>query len=194
MPILADLATDVMGEVYGTPRGQAREMYIATCGLPFVQQLEEIYPGDARNAGASAEFEGRKPARCASARMSSSTVAALNGLRSLGVRVVVSSNNGQDNVEAFERRNADSFQFDLALGFGAGLCKGAPHLDRVSRTFGIHRSEMLFCGDSLHDGDIARRAEVSFVGVAGTFSRERFLLRFPAATVVSSIAELANLF
>src|SRR3954470_12157239 len=61
MPTLADLATEVMESVYGTPRMLARELYLATCGLPFVKQLEEIYPGDPRNEGASDLFEGRKP-------------------------------------------------------------------------------------------------------------------------------------
>lgn len=194
MPILADLATDVMGETYGTPRAHAREMYIATCGLPFVQQLEEIFPGDERNAAASDEFEGRKPARCADARMAPATVAALARLRAQGVKIVVSSNNGVDNVVKFARKNADAFRFDLTLGFGDGMCKGDPHLTRVSETFGIARADMLFVGDSLHDGDIAARSHVAFVGVAGTFSRDRFALRFPSFPVIASFGDLADLF
>ena len=50
MPILADVATEVMEERFGTPRVLARELYLATCGLPFVKQLEEIFPEDPRNA------------------------------------------------------------------------------------------------------------------------------------------------
>src|SRR5438477_1785922 len=69
MPTLADLATEVMESTYGTPRLLARELYLATCGLPFIKQLEEIYPGDPRNAGASDLFEGRKPERCDQIRM-----------------------------------------------------------------------------------------------------------------------------
>src|SRR5436190_1421711 len=61
MPILADLATVVMNEIYAMPAPLARELYLATCGLPFIQQLEKIFPGDERNAGASDLFEGRKP-------------------------------------------------------------------------------------------------------------------------------------
>src|ERR1051325_1960870 len=64
MPALADLATEVIEARYGTPRVLARELYLATCGLPFVKQLEEIFPDDPRNAAASAAFEGRKPALC----------------------------------------------------------------------------------------------------------------------------------
>jgi phosphoglycolate phosphatase-like HAD superfamily hydrolase len=192
MPVLADLATDVMEGAFGTPRMLARELYLATCGRPFVKQLEEIYPGDRRNAAASDLFEGRKPARCSSIRMPAETRRALERLRARGVRIAVSSNNGVDNVEAFAR-DAD-FQFDLALGFGGGLAKGRPHLDKTSQVFGVGRQEMLFVGDSLHDGEIAEREGVPFVGVAGTFSAERFALRFPHVPVVKRFAALPDLF
>lgn len=192
MPILADLAVVVMGEVYGTPRILAREFYVATCGLPFIKQLEEIYPGDARNAAAAETFEGRKPARCAQVRMAPQTVAALVALRAEGTRIVVSSNNGVDNVATFAAHG--DFPFDLVLGFGGGLAKGRPHLDAASAAFGVGRQEMLFAGDSLHDGAIAEAEGIPFVGVAGTFSRERFALRFPDRPVVGRFAELPDLF
>src|SRR5262245_24445985 len=69
MPILADWASEVLAETYGMPRPLARELYLATCGLPFCQQLEAICPGDPRNAAASDRFEARKPALCGAARM-----------------------------------------------------------------------------------------------------------------------------
>ncbi|HXI56693.1 MAG TPA: HAD hydrolase-like protein [Polyangia bacterium] len=192
MPTLADLATDVMEETFGTPRVLARELYLATCGLPFIKQLEEIFPGDPRNAGASAVFEGRKPARCSSIGMPSDTRRALERMRALGVRVAVSSNNGIENVATFASQ-AD-FRFDLVLGFGDGLAKGKPHLDKSARIFKVDRQEMLFVGDSLHDGEIAEREGVPFVGVAGTFSPERFMLRFPHIPVIKRFAALPDLF
>lgn len=192
MPVLADLATEVLDQVHGLPRSLARELYLTTCGLPFVQQLEVISPGDPRNTRAEALFEGQKPARCRSARMPADTRRALADLRARGVRVVVSSNNGRENVEAFAR-DAD-FPFDLVLGFGDGLAKGGPHIERAERSFGLARSEMLFVGDSLHDGDIAERERIAFVGVAGTFSKDRFTLRFPTAPVVHRFGELPALF
>jgi phosphoglycolate phosphatase-like HAD superfamily hydrolase len=192
MPTLADLATDVMESTYGTPRMLARELYVATCGLPFVKQLEEIYPGDPRNAGASDLFEGRKPAMCDQIRMPAETRRALERMRALGVRIVVSSNNGTANVETFAR-NSD-FPFDLVLGFGGGLAKGRPHLDAASKAFGVSRKEVLFVGDSLHDGEIAEREGIPFVGVATTFSPERFMLRFPHVPVIRRFASLPELF
>src|SRR3954470_15637042 len=89
MPTLADLATEVIEHRYGMPRILARELYLATCGLPFVKQLEEIFPDDARNAEASAEFESRKPARCNAIRMAPETRRALDRMRDMGVRVAV---------------------------------------------------------------------------------------------------------
>ena len=192
MPVLADLATEVMVGMYGIPKTLARELYLATCGLPFVAQLEDIFPGDARNPTASDLFESAKPARCNSARMPADTRAALVELRRRGVRIAVSSNNGRENVETFAK-TAD-FPFDLVMGYGNGLAKGKPHVQMVERLFGVGRGEMLFVGDSLHDGEIAHVEGLPFVGVAGTFSKESFLLRFPGLPIVHSFAELLDLF
>jgi phosphoglycolate phosphatase-like HAD superfamily hydrolase len=192
MPILADLAAGVLTEIYGMPRSLARELYLATCGLPFFQQLEAICPGDARNAGASARFEAAKPALCRSARMPQDTRRALVTLQGRGVRIVVSSNNGTENVEWFA--GDSGFAFDLALGFGAGLAKGGPHITRAEEVFRARREEMVFVGDSLHDGEIAARENVSFIGVAGTFSKDRFSLRFPGLPIVARFADLVDLF
>lgn len=191
MPTLADLATDVLSEVHGMARPLARELYIATCGLPFIQQLDHIAPGDPRNGYASDLFEGRKPARCRSVRMPSDTRRALTDLRARGVKIVVSSNNGQVNVDAFVEDSG--FPFDLVLGYGGGMAKGRTHVDRTLRTFGLSREDLLFVGDSLHDGEIAETERLAFVGLAGTFSRERFMLRFPHHAVVNRFSELTGL-
>jgi phosphoglycolate phosphatase-like HAD superfamily hydrolase len=192
MPTLADLAAEVMAETYAMPRSLAHEMYVATCGLPFFQQLEAICPADPRNAGAADRFEAAKPALCRSARMPADTRRALITLQGRGVRIVVSSNNGIDNVEAFA--GSSGFAFDLVLGFGDGQAKGNPHVARAEETFRASRGEMLFVGDSLHDGEIAASAGIPFVGLAGTFSRERFVLKFPQLPVVSRFADLVDLF
>ena len=52
----------------------------------------------------------------------------------------------------------------MVLGYGGGLAKGKPHLDASSRRIRPDRQEMLFVGDSLHDGEIAEREGVPFVG------------------------------
>ena len=37
MPTLAEIAAEVMEEVYATPASLSRELYLATCGLPFAE-------------------------------------------------------------------------------------------------------------------------------------------------------------
>jgi phosphoglycolate phosphatase-like HAD superfamily hydrolase len=192
MPTLADIAAEVMERFYGTPGILARELYLATCGLPFASQLEEIYPGDPRNRVASNTFEAAKPARCNKVQMPADTRRALDALRAAGVRIVVSSNNGVENVDAFAQ--SSSYEFALTLGFGGGLAKGRPHFDAVSRFFQVDRQQMLFVGDSLHDGEIAEREGVPFVALATTFAPERFMLRFPHVPVVRRFAALPELF
>jgi phosphoglycolate phosphatase-like HAD superfamily hydrolase len=191
MPTLADLATDVLGEIYGTPRVLGRELYVATCGLPFIGQLELIFPGDDRNQRASDLFEARKPERCNRIRMSAEVEQTLGELKRRGAAIVVSSNNGVDNVATFAL-NA-GFQFDLVLGFGNGMAKGKPHIERAEARFDVDRSEMLFIGDSLHDGEVAEREGIPFVGLAGTFSHERFALRFPHLSIIRRFGDLADL-
>jgi phosphoglycolate phosphatase-like HAD superfamily hydrolase len=123
--------------------------------------------------------------------MPADTRRALATLQGRGVRIVVSSNNGSENVAAFAADS--SFPFDLALGFGAGLAKGGPHITRAEHEFNAGRTEMLFVGDSLHDGEIAANEGIPFVGVAGTFSRDRFTLRFPGLPVVTRFADLVGM-
>ena len=193
MPILADLAAEVMQQVYGMPRSHSRELYLSTSGIPFIRQLDIICPGDARNPEASARFEAEKPARCGSARLSADARRALIDLRSLGTRIVVSSNNGMENVAAFAR--VTDFPFDLVLGYdGNGLYKGRPHIACAAAVFGATREDMVLVGDSIHDGEIAEREGVRFVGVTGTFSRDRFALRFPGLPVLDNLAEITHLF
>ena len=192
MPVLADLATEVMIGIYGIARRLARELYLATCGLPFIQQLARIFPDDPRNASASELFESGKPSRCGLARMPADTRAALVALKHQGMRIAVSSNNGAQNVAAFSK--SAGFPFDLVMGYGGGLAKGRPHVQMVERAIGVGRGEMLFVGDSLHDGEIALALGVPFVGMAGTFAKESFLLRFPGRPVIHRFAELLDLF
>jgi phosphoglycolate phosphatase-like HAD superfamily hydrolase len=192
MPALTELAVEVMTERYGVPASLARELYLSTCGLPFVRQVELVFPGDRRNASASALFEAKKVGACASIAMSDEVHRTLERLRELGVKIVVSSNNGVENVAAFTR--SSRFVFDMAMGFGAGMAKGQPHFARVAAAFDVARQDMLFVGDSLHDGELAEQGRVPFLGIATTFSPERFVLRFPQFPVVRRFAEIPDLF
>src|SRR5436190_23008458 len=95
----ADLAADVMKARHGLEWAHARARYLETSGLPFCKQLEIISPGHAQNTPASDEFEARKLAVCEATSMDARTIAGLEALRAMGLRLVVSSNTGQAVVD-----------------------------------------------------------------------------------------------
>ena len=189
----ADLAAEVMQKRLGIDVTTARRRYLETSGIPFRQQLEVIAAGHAENQASSDEFEHRKRAVCDATSMDAETIAGLEALRALGLKLIVSSNAAQHFVDDFARR--ESFAFDLALGFEAarGMAKGKPHVAHTCKTLGLEIAELLFCGDSLKDGELADDCGIPFIGRTGTFHREDFLRRDPAGAAVDSIPELAQL-
>jgi phosphoglycolate phosphatase-like HAD superfamily hydrolase len=193
MGAFADLAAEVMSQRHGYDRTRARERYLETSGIPFHQQLEVILPGDARNAAASAEFEQRKRAVCDATMMDPQTLEGLAGLRALGFKLVVSSNTGQEFVDDFARR--EPFTFDLALGFDAArnLAKGRPHVEHACKFFGLDTSELVFCGDSLKDAELAEGCGIPFIGRLGTFTLADFRARDANAVAVANVIELPAL-
>ncbi|HLL25737.1 MAG TPA: HAD hydrolase-like protein [Kofleriaceae bacterium] len=193
MGAFADLAAEVMATRHGYDRVRARERYLETSGIPFHQQLEVIVPADARNGAASAEFEERKRAVCDATMMDAATLEGLAALRALGFKLVVSSNTGQEFVDDFARR--EPFTFDLALGFDAtrGLAKGRPHVEHTIAMLGLEREQLVFCGDSLKDAELAEQCGIAFVGRLGTFTLADFRARDPEAIAVGNVVELPAL-
>lgn len=185
----ADLAAEMMTAHHGDEPGEARARYLETSGVPFAQQLEIIHPGHPCNAACSAEFEARKLDICSRTPMDERTIAALEELRTLGVKLVLSSNTGQDVVDAFAARE---FTFDLALGFDApaGLAKGPPHVARTLAAFQVSTTEIWFVGDSLKDGELARDTGLQFFGRLGTFSATDFEQSAPGTPTIGHVDEL----
>jgi phosphoglycolate phosphatase-like HAD superfamily hydrolase len=124
--------------------------------------------------------------------MSDATVLGLERLRDAGIKLVVSSNSAQHFVDEFAVR--ERFRFDAVLGFdaGRGMAKGRPHVEHVVGTLGVQRRELLFCGDSLKDGDLARDCGIAFIGRLGTFSHDDFRRWDPAAVAVDDVLALAG--
>jgi phosphoglycolate phosphatase len=189
----ADLAASVMHARHGLDAVTGRRLYLETSGIPFRQQLEAIHPGHAENQAASDEFEARKRAVCDGAQMTVETVDGLAMLRRAGCKVIVSSNSAQHFVDEFAER--EEFEFDLVLGFDAaqGLAKGAPHVELTCRRFGLSRDEIVFCGDSLKDGELARACELAFVARLGTFTAQEVQRWDAGVMCVDDIPSLAAL-
>jgi phosphoglycolate phosphatase-like HAD superfamily hydrolase len=168
----------------------ARQEYLRTSGLPFSFQLEEIFPGHAKNSQVAGEFEASKQEGYWTAPFFSEVLSSLRSLQESGIRTAVSSNNGQEVVDRYLVRQGASDCFDLVLGYRPGFSKGKEHFEEVLRYFEVTPGEVLFVGDSLHDAQKATGFGFEFVGRVGTFSRGRFEREFPGVTVVEDLVGL----
>ena len=63
MPFLSRLATELLVEHYHLQPKDAERSYWQTTGLPFVAQLEAMFPGHWKNSHVSKQFESRKGPR-----------------------------------------------------------------------------------------------------------------------------------
>jgi phosphoglycolate phosphatase-like HAD superfamily hydrolase len=191
MPLLAALAADIMSRCYGVSPDDASRQYLATSGRRFADQLAVMYPYDARNPIAAAEFENRKPLATADARPSARTLDTLATLRAAGCRLAISSNNGQDLVE---RCVADcAGLFDAVLGARSGLMKGPRHFRELRRRLNCTAADMTFVGDSLFDATVAAESNVAFVARIGTFAEPDFRRLNQRIPCITELAQLPDL-
>ena len=172
MQTFADVAAQVMHEHHDAESAVARRRYLETSGIPFEHQLQVMYPDDPRNADAVRAFEDRKVKATGNVPPSQDTAEALASLKLAGLKLAVSSNNFQANVDDFAK--VCPVPLDLLLGFGAELAKGAPHFDKVCAELELRAKDLLFVGDSLKDGELARACKVDFIGKVGTFPATAF--------------------
>jgi len=193
MGAFADLAADLMERAYSLPWNQARQNYLDTSGLPFFQQLECLFPGNDSNASVARAFEEQKKQNYHKSAYFQEVPEAIGRLQSQGLRVVVSSNNGQKLVEEFLKNpKGPKMEFDLVLGFREGFAKGPDHFDKILKHFGQPVEQAFFVGDSLQDAQKAVNFGIDFVGKLGTFDRESFQENYPQVPLVSDLRELTE--
>lgn len=192
MSAFADIAARVMPRRHPVDAATARRLYLETSGLPFFQQLETLFPGDPANRATAEEFERAKIERYFDEPLCDGAAETVAHLRERGVKVAVSSNNFQGQVDRFVGQTG--IAFDLVLGFRQGFAKGADHFRHIEETLGVPREAITFVGDSLKDGERARDCGVRFIGKTGIFTREQFSAKFPEARVISTLAELKEMF
>lgn len=191
MTYLTELAAGLLVARYGMDREEARRAYVDTTGLPFVQQMEILYPGDDRNAETVRLFESDK--RESMGRFDlfpdvGSTVAALRGA---GIKVCVSSGNFADLILDFMAPR--DLEVDLVMGFRPGFEKGRDHFEYAMREFGSDPGSTVFVGDSIKDGERAEEAGIGFIGKTGLVTGEEFRARFRQIPVISALGELQHI-
>ncbi|MBX7149783.1 HAD-IA family hydrolase [bacterium] len=186
-----DMAASSMQKVFSCDYEWAKKRYKETSGLPFPFQLEQIYPGDSRNAEANRLFVEKKMAFYRDAPYFSDVWPALLELKKRGHHLVISSNNDQEIVD--DKLKTELGFFDAILGYSEGFLKGEDHFNWICNYFNCSINDILFVGDSLHDGQMADESNVTFIARSGTFEKEAFVRQGIAATIINHLGELVDL-
>ncbi len=191
MSFLTQQATDLLVEQYGMDRGKARRAYIETTGLPFVKQMELIFPGDARNESTVSSYEARKRENLLEFDLFPDAPGALEKIRHKGIKVCVSSGNYEDVIAEIVRFRG--LELDLVMGFRPGFQKGLDHFRFAMETFGTAPDAVVFVGDSRKDGLAAQAAGIRFVARTGLLTAEEFSKVLPGVPVIDSLDEMLPL-
>lgn len=189
----ADLAGGLIHEAFPEITAEkGRELYIRTSGIPFIQQMELIRPGDAKNAKVVADFEARKIDGFFASHAEPAVLEALGALRAKGCIVGVSSGNIPELINRYVER--EKMVFDIVMGYDhdSGFEKGTPHFDFFLEKFGLEKKDLTFVGDSLKDADKAYDYGIQFIGMRGLFPHEDFEREHPGVFTAGSIAEIAE--
>jgi phosphoglycolate phosphatase-like HAD superfamily hydrolase len=188
MPFLTDVATALLVDRYGMRPAQARKAYKDTSGLPFVRQMEILFPGDGRNPDTVSYFEAQKEKQLPEFHLFPDAKPVIAHIRDNGIKVCISSGNREEIiVELLERR---SLEVDLIMGYRPGFEKGVAHFELAARTFDTTFDRMIFVGDSQRDGLTAGRAGMRFIARSGLLSAEHLGQVLPGVPVVESLGEI----
>ncbi|RKZ67083.1 MAG: hypothetical protein DRR16_11875 [Candidatus Parabeggiatoa sp. nov. 3] len=185
----ADKAAALIFKHYGTPISEAHRLYFETSGLPFEQQLEQLFPKATGNAEVALRFESWKDKYLLNVTLPSKTEQLLHHWQNAGFRIAIASN----NLESYVKRLANNWPVDAALGYRAwdGFCKGEPHFQKLENDFGWSREQMLFIGDSPNDARIAVRSNVPFLALlSGEFISADFTKHYPDVRFIRQLSDI----
>lgn len=191
MSFLTELATELLVRNYGMDREKAERAYVETTGLPFVKQMELIFPGDARNESTVNAYEERKRESLFDFDLFPDAPDALKRIRREGIKVCVSSGNYEDIIDEIVRLKG--LALDLVMGFRPGFQKGPDHFRCAMETFGAGPEQVVFVGDSRKDGLAAQEAGIRFIARTGLLTAEEFSGVLPGVQVIDSLDEMLPL-
>lgn len=191
MKVYSEKAAELISKYYGIPADRAKDLYLKTSGLPFIRQLDILFPGDERNEEVSRIFEEWKREVISEIKVEPEALQVIAELRRRGIKTAVSSNNLRKYVEAIFR---NSERPDFILGWdGRGFTKGEPHIAHLEKITGLKRDSFLFVGDSPNDLKLMKSCGVPFLGITKEIPEEEFRKIDGNVTIVNRISEVLDL-
>jgi phosphoglycolate phosphatase-like HAD superfamily hydrolase len=188
MGFLTETAAHLLTTRYGMAPAEARRAYIETSGLPFVQQMELIFPLDGRNPETVRAFEDAKQENLTAFHLYPDVIPAVSAIRRSGIPVCVSSSNREELIKELMRSRG--LDVDLVMGFRPGFEKGRDHFEFAKAEFNTEFARLLFVGDSHRDGLTAQSNGVRFVVRIGLLGVDEVETLLPGVPAICSLWDL----
>lgn len=187
MPVLGSLAVALIAERYEIDDAVADKLYWSTVGASFLEQLEELFPGDPRNGSVAASFITAHELVYTDCKPFNDAVDAVRQLQREHRVTIVSSSPHRLVAWVVERIfEKHGVRFDAVLGRDYGT--KAQQLELIARTPPI--GPLRFIGDAPRDMTIASQLGLGFTAVTHTFPASYF----PGTRCLVSLTAVADLF
>lgn len=164
----ADLASEVIARHFHVSKEFARRTYLQTAGMPFVQQLEKIFPTaePTTRQQCAQEYAGRKAIDVyRAAKIFKDVKQTLSGLKKKGFELYISSSTEEDVIRTELKRLGLSDFFSQVFGMESGT-----KMKQVEKLIKLVDGEglVVFVGDTAHDVALSKGLkQVITIGRAG---------------------------
>ncbi|MHA1166773.1 MAG: HAD family hydrolase [Candidatus Hodarchaeales archaeon] len=193
MPFLETIAVNLMTDVYGLSDEDARNKYILTSGLPFLEQIETLFPGNEANERVISAFEKEKHEGLFKQPVFPDTEEILAYLKPKPYKTFISSSSLKESIEEYLYQSGLLKYIDEVMGYRSDFQKGKDHFNHIIKKYNLDSEDIVFIGDSLKDYERARLSSVLFIGKLGLFSREDFLKSTSDSEGLITISNLSEL-
>jgi len=194
MTFLENNAVLLLMEFYNLSKKEATRHYRETTGLPFIQQMEIIFPTKKElNSKTVEQFEEMKIDRIYEQELFPDSLNVLKALKKRGYNLGISSGTIEEIISEYLRRIKLDLVDDV-LGWKPGFEKGKNHFDYVIKKYKIKNSNIVFIGDSLWDAKRAKNNQIDFIGKIGMFYQNDFEQIITDVKVIKTLSETLELF
>lgn len=173
MTFLTFLATELLAENYNIAKEEAERRYLETTGLDFSSQIELMFPKDPRNQEIIDIFEAKKRENVLDQPLFSDSLSTLQFLKDKRISRFICSSTIKEITFEYCRLNGMENLVDECFGLKPKFDKGK-QIDYIFESYGLGPEEVLFVGDSLKDGELAKKKNMSFVGISRIFKETEF--------------------
>lgn len=158
MPVLTELAVELIVQYHGTTKTQATLLYENTVGAPFREQLDTIWPNHSKNLFIGDLYHECHKALASSFSLSPMTKLVLETVRDLGVYTAIVSSTPREIVE---RTKAIDLPVCYVAGYKTNFSKRA-QISEAMRRGDVKPTETILFGDSQSDRVCARELGTRF--------------------------------